>query len=307
MIVSSVSPPSDACSSATRPPSKRTTRSRTTVPSCRTSGLVEVTVPSVRAGSGVVNTSSVGRFGMCSIPSTVSKRAACQADEPQQPDRQVGAGALVVERVEALRREALGAAHERVGPCPPRGDRVVLVEPQDVQQLVLEPLEPLALRVEVREHELGPHRRGTRADRPVRRAVVDDLDALLDRRQPVAADAHGVEVGHQPWRARARRARRARRAGRRARRPARPARTARSRASPRARTRSARASRAGRTRPRRRTSRRAGTRWPPARARGTPCPARSRWRRPDPAARWRRSRPRGRRSGRGWRRPSRAG
>ena len=33
------------------------------VPSFSTSGFVDVTWPSVRTGSGVVNTSSVGRFG----------------------------------------------------------------------------------------------------------------------------------------------------------------------------------------------------------------------------------------------------
>ena len=71
--------------SLTRPPSKRTTRSRTTVPSISTSGLVDVTVPSVRSGSGVVKISSVGRLGMCSIPSTVWKRAARQPDEGSRP------------------------------------------------------------------------------------------------------------------------------------------------------------------------------------------------------------------------------
>ena len=85
VIVSSVAPPSDARSSATRPPSKRTTRSRTTVPSMSTSGLVDVTIPAVRSGSGVVNTSSVGRFGMCSIPSTVWKRAARQPEDGSRP------------------------------------------------------------------------------------------------------------------------------------------------------------------------------------------------------------------------------
>ena len=35
------------------------------------SGLVERTTPSVRRGSGVVNTSSVGRLGWCEMPSAV--------------------------------------------------------------------------------------------------------------------------------------------------------------------------------------------------------------------------------------------
>ena len=43
------------------------------VPSRSTSGIEAVTTPSVRSGSGVVNTSSVGRFGMCRSPAAVVK------------------------------------------------------------------------------------------------------------------------------------------------------------------------------------------------------------------------------------------
>ena len=97
---------------------------------------VEVTWPSARSGSGVVNTSSVGRFGMCSMPSTVSKRAACQRDAGQQADRQVGARrprSAARRSARSVRRSA--TADERVGARAPRRDRVVLVEPQHVQQL----------------------------------------------------------------------------------------------------------------------------------------------------------------------------
>ena len=52
--------------------------SRTTVPSISTSGFDDATTPSTRDGSGEVKTSSVGRFGMCGMPSAVEKRAACQ-------------------------------------------------------------------------------------------------------------------------------------------------------------------------------------------------------------------------------------
>ena len=48
------------------------------VPSRSTSGFVDVTCPDVRCGSGVVNTSSVGRFGKWRRPSTVVKSAAHQ-------------------------------------------------------------------------------------------------------------------------------------------------------------------------------------------------------------------------------------
>ena len=56
-------PFSSASISTAWPPSKRTRRPRMIVPSLSTSGLVDVTWPSVRTGSGVVKTSSVGRFG----------------------------------------------------------------------------------------------------------------------------------------------------------------------------------------------------------------------------------------------------
>ena len=83
---------------------------------------------------------------MCSMPSTVWKRAARQPDDGQQADGEVGARALVVQRVEPPLGQALGAGHEHVGARAPRGDRVLLVEPQDVQQLPLEPLQRLRRR-----------------------------------------------------------------------------------------------------------------------------------------------------------------
>jgi hypothetical protein len=58
------SSPLDALTSTISPFSNRSSRSRTTVP-WSTSGIVDRTVPSARRRSGVVNTSSVGRFGTC--------------------------------------------------------------------------------------------------------------------------------------------------------------------------------------------------------------------------------------------------
>ena len=63
----STSSPDEAPTSTTRPPSKRSSRSRTIVPPTA-SGSVERTTPSVRRQSGVVKTSSVGRFGMMLEP-----------------------------------------------------------------------------------------------------------------------------------------------------------------------------------------------------------------------------------------------
>ena len=51
------------------------------------SGLVARTTPSTRSGSGVENVSSVGRFGTCSMPSTVWNEAAIQRDEGSRPTR----------------------------------------------------------------------------------------------------------------------------------------------------------------------------------------------------------------------------
>jgi hypothetical protein len=66
-----------------------------------------------------------------------------------------------------------------------------------VHQVVLEPRQRLLLR-EVRVHEPRPCRRRARRDRPVGRAVVDDLPRLLQGREAVAPDAGRIEVLHQP-------------------------------------------------------------------------------------------------------------
>ena len=68
-----------------------------------------------------------------------------------------------------------------------------------MHQVALELRERLVLG-QVREHELRPRRRRAGRDRPVGRAVVDDLAGLLQRREAVAADARGVEVLHQAGR-----------------------------------------------------------------------------------------------------------
>ena len=169
---------------------------------------------------------------MCSIPSTVWKRAARQPDERQQADRQVGAGPLVVQRVEAALGEALGAAHERVGARPPRGDRVVLVEPQDVQQLAARAAR--AARRASRSGNTSSAHTGVGHGQIVQ-FVVRSLTTLMpsltagSRSLPTQ---RGIEVGHQPGRARPRQRDARARAGRRARARARRTRRARSRASP---------------------------------------------------------------------------
>ena len=123
----------------------------------------------------------------------------------QQPDGQVGARALVVQRVEAALGQALGGRDEEVRARAPGGDRVVLVEAADVEQ-VASSCASAASGVEVGEDDLRPRGRRAGRDRPVRRAVVDDLAGLLERREAVAADARGVEVLEQAGGDRAREA-----------------------------------------------------------------------------------------------------
>ena len=67
-----------------RPPSKRSSRSWTIVPSSE-SGLVERTWPSARSRSGVAKTSSVGRFGTKLWPKVVFASAACQLESGSRP------------------------------------------------------------------------------------------------------------------------------------------------------------------------------------------------------------------------------
>ena len=134
---------------------------------------------------------------MCGMPSAVEKRAAMPARAREQADGQVGARAAVVQRVEA----ALGQRARRRRPACRRARArrptgFVLVEPQHVQELLLE-LGQRGVGLEVGVHELGPGRRRAGQDRPVELAAADDLAGLADRGQAVAAGAHRVEVVEQ--------------------------------------------------------------------------------------------------------------
>ena len=99
---------------------------------------------------------------MCGMPSAVAKRAACHVAPWKQADGQVRARAVVVERVEAALGELAGDLDEPVGARAPGGDRVLLVQPQDVQELLLE-LGQRRVGLEVGVDELGPRRRRARA------------------------------------------------------------------------------------------------------------------------------------------------
>ena len=74
-----------------------------------------------------------------------------------QADRQVGAGALQVQRVEAALRHPVRARDDDLHPLAPRRDRVVRVEPKHVRDLLPE-LVQRRLRLELRVHALRPSR-----------------------------------------------------------------------------------------------------------------------------------------------------
>ena len=93
------------------------------------SGLVDVTSPSTRSGSGVVNTSSVGMLGWCSIPSAVSNLAASHRLDGSSPMVRSVPGPS--NRTRSSLSCVQGGAHalELAQPGLPGGHRVRLVQP----------------------------------------------------------------------------------------------------------------------------------------------------------------------------------
>ena len=120
------SAPLDAMISTIAPSSKVIARSWTIEFRPAKSGRVERTVPSVRRASGVVKTSSVGRFGTCGIPPPCRgrRRPSVTPAAARPSDR---CRASETERVEAERVRAAPYAQPR-GVLAPGADRIVLVE-----------------------------------------------------------------------------------------------------------------------------------------------------------------------------------
>ena len=162
------------------------------VPSRRTSGLVAVTWPSVRSGSGVVNTSSVGRFGKWRKPSAVVKSAAHHVCVGSIPTRQLRPRPAQLDRVETKLAESPGRIVESVHAVFPRLDRIGLVETQHVLELTPQLFVRL-LPAELRIDELAPFGMRARDDAPVGRAIRDDLAELPHPGQHVFADEVHVE------------------------------------------------------------------------------------------------------------------
>jgi len=100
---------------------------------------------------------------------------------------------LEVDGVEVPLAEPARDALQHLAPLLPGGDRIVLVETADVDDLLPELVER-GPGVEVGVHELGPLRGRPGRDAPVHRALVDHRRPLLDAREDVASEALGIEV-----------------------------------------------------------------------------------------------------------------
>jgi hypothetical protein len=88
---------------------------------------------------------------------------------------------------------------ERLPALAPGRDGIVFVEPADVRQFFGQPSQS-RLALEVGIDDLGPGLRGHRHDRPVHEPLVDDLEALLDVGQLVAAGSPWIDAVHDPGR-----------------------------------------------------------------------------------------------------------
>ena len=140
-----------------------------------------------------MKTSSVGRFGKCTIPSTVVNSAASQTDDRKSPSvRSVPGPSRWI--ASNLRSESI-AAPRLSSPilALPRGHGIGLVETANVRDRSPEAVVRLC-RLVVREHELGPGLRRRRHAGPVRRVKVHDVADLGQERQEVGAGAVGGHI-----------------------------------------------------------------------------------------------------------------
>jgi len=127
------------------------------------------------------------------MPSTVSSPPPFQCDVGKSPHREIGSGSLEVDGVEAPLPEPARDTLQHLAPLLPGGDRIVLVEAADVDDLLPE-LAERGLRVEVGVHELRPLRGRPGRDAPVHRALVDHRRPLLDAWEDVAPEAPRIQV-----------------------------------------------------------------------------------------------------------------
>jgi hypothetical protein len=98
-----------------------------------------------------------------------------------------------VDRVEARVREPCGGRLELVEARPPGSDRIGLVEPAGVRDLLPQSLERRRL-VEIRVDDPRPAGGRARHHRPVDRPLSEHLHALPEERELVAARADGIDA-----------------------------------------------------------------------------------------------------------------
>ena len=135
--------PCSASISTARPPSNRTSRPADdrSVAEHERLRRADVPVRPLRVGRRVDLLGRQVREVHDPVDGLVARRV--EGRRRQQPDRQVGPGPLEVQRVEPPLVQPLGRRGERVGPLVPGGDRVGLVEPADVGDLLPQPVERL--------------------------------------------------------------------------------------------------------------------------------------------------------------------
>ena len=138
-------------------------------------------------------------MGKWTIPSTVENFAATHCELGSRPTVKSvpGPSKCSASKRRSVIRAATVRSRSNRSPSVAAGSSDV--QPAHVGDL-LPQLVVGRLGVELGVDELRPGRRRRRRDGPVRRARADDLAALLDRGQHVAADERRVEVGHQPGR-----------------------------------------------------------------------------------------------------------
>ena len=140
-----------------------------------------------------MKTSSVGRFGKCTIPSTVVNSAASQTDDWKSPSVRSVPGPW---RWIASNRRSDSVAAPRLS-SPIRVSHAAtgigLVETANARDRSPEAVERLC-RLGIRVDELGPTLRRRRHGAPVRRVQVHDMADLGQEGQEVGAGAVGGDV-----------------------------------------------------------------------------------------------------------------
>ena len=145
------------------------------------------------SGSGVVKTSSVGRFGRWRRPSRVVK-------SPAPPDARPGTARPSARcRARAARSRRTGARsapRPSASAAPIRSSHAAAGSGSSSRRTCQSSSRAARTRplVELRIDELRPGRVRARDDRPVRRALADDARRLLEPRQLVAAEQRRVDA-----------------------------------------------------------------------------------------------------------------